>query len=108
MENPIVRTVNHLNYPDKNGRVYCRKRNEIIKLWSVECCPMCNGSIQGDGVECVYPDLYGEESPRLAIPVPDPDFQMQWIARLLDENLIPEDPLIPVGWNPFHDTEDSE
>lgn len=53
--------INHINYPDKNGKIYCRKRNKVVKmnseLWE-NCisCSMFNGSYRGDGVECLWED----------------------------------------------------
>ena len=54
---------NHINYPDFQGNVYCRKDNVIMnmdksgKFWS-KCvkCPMFAGTYQGEGIECTWDD----------------------------------------------------
>lgn len=55
--------VNHINYPDYNAQIYCKRLNSIItldskgKFWR-NCmnCKYFNGNYQGNGVECLYED----------------------------------------------------
>ena len=95
MGKPKTEKINHLNYPDDEGRIFCRLKNDIKIFEPMDCrdCPLCYGSIQGMGVECFYPDLISENNTALALTVPDPDAQMKWIAALVDKNMIPADPL---------------
>lgn len=48
--------VNHIQYPDSYGRVYCKAYNDIVKLDFDRCidCIYFNGDYQGNGVECLY------------------------------------------------------
>lgn len=54
--------VNHINYPDSDGNVYCRKENDVVELTNDfmenNCagCPFFAGSAQGEGVECYFND----------------------------------------------------
>lgn len=53
---------NHLNYPDFQNTVYCRKANIIknmnSKTFWEDClkCSMFRGTYQGNGVECEWDD----------------------------------------------------
>ena len=55
--------VNHINVPDDNANIFCKRINSIInldkagKFWKF-CgeCPMFNGTYQGEGVECLWED----------------------------------------------------
>lgn len=52
---------NHINYPDENGLIYCRKFksvNNFSEVTSKYCsnCEMFAGSAQGNGVECNWVD----------------------------------------------------
>jgi len=90
--------INHLNYPDDEGRVYCRMKNTVMKIEMTDCfvsasCPICAGSIQGMGVECFYTDLISEDNTMLALTIPDPNRQQMKIAELINKGLIPADPL---------------
>ena len=93
--NSDVITINHLNYPNKKGQVYCRAHNAVMKLWTMDCfgCTMCYGSIQGEGVECIYDDIVAETVPILAVTVTDPERQLKWITQLIDIGAISADPL---------------
>jgi hypothetical protein len=60
-----MRLVNHLNwYTGWPEQFYCEKFGGTISLASspdfhfdnCERCPMFNGTLQGDGIECLYPD----------------------------------------------------
>lgn len=54
---------NHINYPNKNNEIYCKKTDSMLKLdkkglfWR-GCfnCSMFAGTYQGNGVECCYED----------------------------------------------------
>ena len=54
--------VNHINYVDDKGEIYCRKAKEVVKLDELQqdsrCknCPFFNGTAQGEGVECAWDD----------------------------------------------------
>ena len=78
--------VNHINYPDRNGDIYCRRLNKVIELtndaWD-DCfdCPHFNGSYQGSGVECLWND------PDVDTPVWKPDNPTKEhlrVSKLLD------------------------
>lgn len=51
--------LNHLNYNGKGG-MYCRIRHEIIHdINGCHGCSLLKGSLQGDGVECLWDDFFG-------------------------------------------------
>jgi len=96
--NIIAAKINHLNYADKNGRVYCRVLHDIKRIGTMDCfdCSLYYGSIQGMGVECIYPDAVSDAGRPMYIPVPDPKNQMKLIAGLIEKKIIPEDPFSDV------------
>lgn len=53
---------NHINLPDGNDNIYCRKRDKVVEFTNVHQSQYCNscemfaGSAQGDGVECTWND----------------------------------------------------
>lgn len=58
-----MKPVNHINYPDDKGRIYCRKQNKVVtldnegKFWETcQSCPLFAGDYQGLGVECQWED----------------------------------------------------
>jgi len=87
--------INHLNYPDKRGRVYCRAKNAITEIVTGDClnCPLYYGSMQGAGVECMYSDFVTDDISVMALTVPDPAAQFALIAKLIEKGLIAADPL---------------
>jgi hypothetical protein len=93
MAKTVVMTINHLNYPDDEMRVYCRVRNAIVAIAAAEClnCPLYCGSMQGAGVECMYLDLVSNNINVMALTVPEPAAQLAWIEKLIDRRLIPAD-----------------
>ena len=56
--------INHLNKATNGGLVYCHRVGKISRIDANRCstCPMFNGSLQGEGVECMWDDK-GNESP---------------------------------------------
>ena len=57
----ILENVNHFNYMTKDGKVFCKR---LGKVWKIapeykDCdkCPYLFGSLQGQGVECIWKDI---------------------------------------------------
>lgn len=83
--------VNHINYPDTKGRVYCRRLNKIItldangKFWDTcQSCPLFAGDYQGLGVECRWndvPESYSEY-------VSDPTKELLRVSREIDSKTL--------------------
>lgn len=79
--------VNHINYPNDKGEIYCKKLNKIIKLdskgkfWdSCRSCTMFSGDYQGQGVECTWED----DSDGYSEYVSDPVKERLRVAKLND------------------------
>jgi tetrahydromethanopterin S-methyltransferase subunit A len=57
-----MKLVNHSNYFDHNGQVYCEKLMDVVradeKHYENYClnCRFFNGHLFGEGVECLYED----------------------------------------------------
>jgi hypothetical protein len=53
----------HLNYVTKTGMLYCKKDNLVEFADGLECsdCKMFHGTIQGEGIECVWDDPEAKE-----------------------------------------------
>lgn len=77
---------NHINYPDNQGRIFCRRLNKIItldadgKFWDI-ClqCRMFQGDYQGQGVECLYDDV--ENAPGY---ISNPVKEQLRVSKLID------------------------
>ena len=72
----MSKLVNHINYPDKNSQIYCRKQHKVItldkdgKFWkNCNNCPMFAGDYQGLGVECRWEDNSESYSEYVSEPV---------------------------------------
>jgi len=54
--------INHLNYIPDNDQIYCEKARTIVVvddthiMHHCDGCPMYNGALQGEGIECLYED----------------------------------------------------
>ncbi|OXM85947.1 hypothetical protein [Paenibacillus rigui] len=46
--------VNHLNYANKNGNVYCCLRNKIVQLGEEQVSNYCRGCTMFNGVDAQY------------------------------------------------------
>lgn len=52
-----LRLVDHLNYIDQKGKVFCKKKDRVVTLDESQAsdCEKCQyvfGFLQGDGIEC--------------------------------------------------------
>lgn len=66
-----MKPVVHQNFFDEEGKVFCKKLNKVIELDINKCnsCDMCVGSLQGNGVECLWEDE-DDKYPILAVNNP--------------------------------------
>lgn len=54
--------INHLNYIPENEHIYCERLRSIVHVNHTHImhycdeCPMYNGALQGEGIECLYED----------------------------------------------------
>lgn len=84
-----MEVVNHINYPDDRGRIYCRRLNRVITLdskgefWETcQSCPMFSGDYQGMGVECRWNDT----SESYSEYVSDPVKELLRVSKDIDSN----------------------
>lgn len=79
MAKSVVQPINHLNYPNKDGQIYCRMSNAIKKIGDIDCfgCPLLSGSMLGAGVECTYTDMVTDNINVMALTIPDPMAQLE-------------------------------
>lgn len=80
--------VNHINYPNKRGEIYCRAVNKVIKMSSAKCetCPLLAGSAQGEGVECYYYDAIAKSDIEPLINAPEEE-QLR-VSQLIDHGIV--------------------
>ena len=56
-----LKSVNHFNYMDGNGRIFCKRQDKVRKVApeykGCDDCPYLFGSLQGMGVECMWEDI---------------------------------------------------
>lgn len=70
--------VNHINYPDDAGRIFCKEQGKIIKVddstWDIcSNCPYFSGDYQGNGIECAYED--NAEFPTVYVDNPQAEYE---------------------------------
>ncbi|MCS7464750.1 hypothetical protein N0M98_32200 [Paenibacillus doosanensis] len=64
--------INHINYMDQDGHIYCCLRNKVVKLDEQQkekfCkgCSMFAGTAEGKGVECLWEDARTANDPWIA------------------------------------------
>ena len=82
--------VNHFNYMDGNGRIFCKRQDKVRKVApkykGCDGCPYLFGSLQGIGVECMWEDV-----PPLSpagLEVRDPQEEFTRVSRLIDEKIL--------------------
>ena len=81
---------NHINYPDQNNRIFCRRLNKVITLdveggfWDI-CtrCRLFHGDYQGLGVECLYDDV-----PDAPGYISDPAKEQMRVSKLIDSGTL--------------------
>ena len=87
---PKTVMLNHFNYLDEYGNVFCKRLNKIhtVAPEYKECgnCPYLFGSLQGQGVECRWEDV-PSESP-CGLYVKDPQKELARVSRLVKEKVI--------------------
>ena len=66
-----MKTINHVNYKDQDGNIYCCLRNKIVKLDDQQRQTFCNGcsmfagTAGGKGVECMWDDMRNVDDPHI-------------------------------------------
>ena len=82
--------VNHFNYMDRNGQIFCKRQNKVRKVApkykGCDDCPYLFGSLQGIGVECMWEDV-PPLSP-VGLEVRDPQEEFTRVSRLIDEKIL--------------------
>lgn len=82
--------VNHFNYMDKNGRIFCKRQNKIRKVApeykGCDECPYLFGSLQGMGVECMWEDV-PPFSP-VGLEVRNPNNELSRVTALIAKEIL--------------------
>ena len=85
-----LESVNHFNYMDGNGRIFCKRQDKVRKVApkykGCDDCPYLFGSLQGIGVECMWEDV-PPLSP-IGLEVRDPQEEFTRVSRLIDEKIL--------------------
>lgn len=81
--------VNHFNYTDTHGKIFCKRQGKVRKLSVNLCsdCPYLFGSLQGQGVECMWEDIVPPPSP-CGYYVQDPQEEFVRVSGLIDEKIL--------------------
>ena len=89
-----LKEVVHYNYADTNGNVYCRKLHKIITISDeatseIDCtqCPLFFGSLQGQGVECVWDDA----TEYMVHGASRPTKELLRVSQLIDNGILKKD-----------------
>ena len=81
-----MKEVIHQNYYGKSGKIYCKKAHTVMEQDIEMCskCEYCIGSLQGQGVECVW-----EDNVDLPIVSPEsPEAEMLRVSLLIDSGVL--------------------
>ena len=82
--------VNHFNYMDGNGRIFCKRQDKVRKVApkykGCDDCPYLFGSLQGIGVECMWEDV--PPLTPVGLEVRDPQEEFTRVSRLIDEKIL--------------------
>lgn len=83
-----LKPVNHQNIVSDSGRVYCKKLGKVINLDYKDCntCDYCFGSLQGQGVECMWEDSINNQSSIVTVTNPNKEFLR--VSKLIDDGII--------------------
>ena len=66
--------VSHINIPTSQGKIFCKKNNEIVDskeiLKQCKSCKYFSGTGQGQGIECVWKDsIYKDTVVKVQSPI---------------------------------------
>lgn len=86
----ILGQVTHINYPDSDGYIYCRKHNKVMKVDGAACklCQCFSNLINDHSVECYWTDYLPE--PLEFCKVKDPTEEFKRVNWLLEKQFIPK------------------
>ena len=76
----------HQNFYDHAGKVYCKKSHKVMRPNLETCseCDYCFGSLQGQGVECIW-----EDNTEMAIVSPEtPESELMRVSLLIDSGVL--------------------
>lgn len=67
-----MKPVIHQNFLTPTNKIFCKRLDKVTDLNIDRCntCPMCFGSLQGDGVECLWDDS-DDKYPILSVYEPE-------------------------------------
>ena len=82
--------VNHFNYMDENGRIFCKRQDKVRKVApeyrGCDECPYLFGSLQGMGVECMWEDV--PSLSRVGLEVRNPQEEFMRVSELINKCII--------------------
>lgn len=82
--------VNHFNYMNGNGRIFCKRQDKVRKVApeykDCDKCPYLFGSLQGQGVECMWEDIK-PDSP-CGHYVYDPQEECLRVSKLISNGIL--------------------
>lgn len=81
-----MKEVIHQNYYDNDGKIYCKKYHRVMEQNINKCskCEYCFGSLQGDGVECLWEDVISQP----IISISNPQSEYLRVSKLIDKGII--------------------
>ena len=82
--------VNHFNYMTKDGKVFCKRQDRVRKIppeyKDCDKCPYLFGSLQGQGVECIWEDIKPDSL--FGHYVYDPQEEYLRVSELIDKGIL--------------------
>lgn len=86
-----LETVNHFNYVDEHGKVFCKRQDKVRTIApdyeSCDDCPYLFGSLQGQGIECMWEDIVPPPAP-CGYYVQDPEEEFVRVSDLIGKKIL--------------------
>lgn len=85
----LLTEINHINYPDQNGKIYCRKRNKLVDIGTTSCmlCKGLRSMLNDNSIACCWMDILPENENMFTVLNPAEEYhRVNW---LIDKQLIP-------------------
>lgn len=78
----------HQNVVTDENKIYCKRAHKVVdfdaNIPNCDTCPYFYGSLQGNGVECVWKD----QTPASVFTVEEPNKELLRVSKLLDKKIV--------------------
>lgn len=81
---------NAVNWDKGDLKIYCRKNHKIMVPQESDCtkCDFYYGSMQGNGLECIWEDYTDSDSPMVFIKSSEKEKELLRVSKLIDKKIL--------------------